>query len=291
MRIAIATCLSLPEPDPDEPALLAALASAGHEARAVAWDDGAAPIEGVDACIIRSTWNYYRKTEAFAAWIDAVALKTRLFNPPHVVHWNLHKGYLRDLERGGAPIVPTEFVPRGGKLDLGRLMTERGWAAVVVKPCVSAGSFRTHRFTSQQAAEAQQTLDSLSAERDSMIQPFLPAVETSGERSLIWIDGAFTHAIHKQPRFAGQDERVELAWFDESLRAAGQRVIDAVRSAGVFPTSDLLYGRVDLMPGPKGKWLLSELEVIEPSLFFLEFPPALDRFVHAISHRTRCRLD
>lgn len=287
MRIAIATCLTLPEPDPDEPALLAALAAAGHEATAIAWDDGAAAFEGVDACIIRSTWNYYRKAEAFAAWIDSVGARRMLFNPPRVVRWNMHKGYLRELERGGAPIVPTEFVPRGETLDLARRMSERGWPTVVVKPCVSAGSFRTHRFTSQQVAEAQQTLDSLSAERDAMIQPFLPAVETSGERSLIWIDGEFTHAIHKHPRFAGQEERVELASFDESLQAAGRRVIDAVRSVGVFPTSDLLYGRVDLMPGREGEWLLSELEVIEPSLFFLEFPPALDRFVHAISHRLR----
>lgn len=287
MRIAIATCVNLPEADPDEPMLLAALRAAGHSAAAMAWDDPDALFDAVDACIIRSTWNYYRKAGEFAAWIDAVASKTRLFNPPPVVHWNMHKGYLRDLERGGAPIVPTEFVPRGETLDLARRMSERGWPTVVVKPCVSAGSFRTHRFSSQQAAEAQQTLDSLSAERDAMIQPFLPAVETSGERSLIWIDGEFTHAIHKHPRFAGQEERVELASFDESLQAAGRRVIDAVRSVGVFPTSDLLYGRVDLMPGPEGEWLLSELEVIEPSLFFLEFPPALDRFVHSISHRLR----
>ncbi len=287
MRIAIATCVNLPEPDPDEPMLLAALRAAGHSAAAMAWDDPDARFDAIDACVLRSTWNYYRKAGEFAAWIDTVASKTRLFNPPHVVHWNMHKGYLRDLERGGAPIVPTEFVSHGGKLDLAGLMSERGWSTVVVKPSVSAGSFRTHRFTSRQAAEAQQTLDRLSAERDAMIQPFLPAVETEGERSLIWIDGDFTHAIHKHPRFAGQEESVELAEFNAGLRTAGERVIDAVRRASVFPITELLYGRVDLMPGPGGEWLLSEFEVIEPSLFFLEFPPALGRFVRAVSRRTR----
>lgn len=287
MRIAIATCLTLPEPDPDEPALLDALSAAGHEATVVAWDAHEGRDDSVDACVIRSTWNYYRKPAEFAAWVDAVASRTRLFNPAHVVYWNMHKSYLRDLERGGAPIVPTEFVPRGETVDLAEIMSRPGWSTVVVKPAVSAGSFRTHRFSSQQSKDAQATLDGLIAERDAMIQPFLPAVEAEGERSLIWIDGEFTHAIHKHPRFDGQEERVEIAPLDESLRTAGLRVVDAVRRIGRFPLTDLLYGRVDLMPGPGGDWLLSELEVIEPSLFFLEFPPALDRFVGAISRRTR----
>lgn len=285
MRIAIATCRSLPEPDPDEPALLSALAAAGYEAAAIAWDDGAGAFDGVDACLIRSTWNYYRKVDAFAAWIDAVGSKTRLLNPPRVVHWNMHKGYLRQLERGGAAIVPTEFLPRGHSADLAGMMTRLGWRDVVVKPAVSAGSFRTHRFPLDRVTEAQRTLDQLVTERDAMVQPFLPAVETEGERSLVWIDGAFTHAIHKHPRFSGQDEAVELADFDASLRATGQRVMDAVDRIGVFPLSELLYARVDLMPGAGGEWLLSELEVIEPSLFFLEYPPALERFVHAVGRR------
>ncbi len=285
MRIAIATCQSLPEPDPDEPLLLAALGAAGHETAAIAWDDGAGAIDGVDACVIRSTWNYYRKVDAFAAWVDEVGSTTRLFNPPRVVHWNMHKGYLRQLERGGAAIVPTEFLPRGHSADLAGMMARLGWRDVVVKPAVSAGSFRTHRFSLDRVTEAQRTLDELVAERDAMIQPFMADVEAEGERSLIWIDGEFTHAIHKHPRFAGQEEAVHLAEFDASLRAAGQRVMDAVDRIGVFPMSELLYGRVDLMPGAAGEWLLSELEVIEPSLFFLEYPAALDRFVDALGRR------
>ena len=32
-----------------------------------------------------------------------------------------------------------------------------------------------------------------------------------------------------------------------------------------------------------GHWVLSELEVIEPSLFFVQHPPALARFVDALT--------
>ncbi|MFN9969178.1 MAG: hypothetical protein ACK58T_04695, partial [Phycisphaerae bacterium] len=36
----------------------------------------------------------------------------------------------------------------------------------------------------------------------------LRAVEGHGERALVWIDGEFTHAVRKSPRFAGNDEQV-----------------------------------------------------------------------------------
>lgn len=328
MRIAIVTCVNLPEPDPDQPALLAALRAARFDAEVVAWDDPVRSMTGFDACLIRSTWNYYREIDAFSRWIDAAAARTRLFNPAAVFHWNKHKGYLRELERHGAAIVPTEFVaggprresgaagsararqasgaagyesgrpaaaaPAGGSpaagepgSELKRLAERRGWSEIVIKPAISAGSFRTHRFARDRWPEAQQTLDELTAERDAMIQPFLEGVGTRGERSLVWIDGEFTHAIHKHPRFIGQEERVALAEFDTPLREAGARVMAAVGRVCAFSPRDLLYARIDLMPGSSGEWLLSELEVIEPSLFLLEHPPALEHLVAALARRLR----
>ena len=42
-----------------------------------------------------------------------------------------------------------------------------------------------------------------------------------------------------------------------------------------------LYARVDLMPDEEGP-MVSELELIEPSLYLVQSPAALDRFVRAI---------
>jgi hypothetical protein len=48
-------------------------------------------------------------------------------------------------------------------------------------------------------------------------------------------------------------------------------------------TEPVLYARVDLMEGEPGEWLLSELELAEPSLFFVQHPEALSRFVAALA--------
>ena len=45
---------------------------------------------------------------------------------------------------------------------------------------------------------------------------------------------------------------------------------------------DLLYARLDLVAGPDGQLLISEFELLEPSLFLVQHPPALARLVDAL---------
>lgn len=279
MRVAVATCKSIPEPDVDEDVLLAALSAAGADARALAWDDPAAPFAEHDVVVLRSTWNYYEDVEAFLAWVDRTAAATRLLNPPHVVRGNVVKTYLRDLEARGVPVVPTEFVAKGSRRALRDVLEARGWRDVVIKPTVSAGSFRTKRFGEEAVEEGQRFLDGLAADRDAMVQRWVPSVETYGERSIIWIDGEVTHAVRKSPRFAGGEEEVsgELPVAQDE-RAFAERAV--APHAG-----DLLYGRVDMVRDEEGALRVMELELVEPSLFFLQCPRALERFVAAILRR------
>jgi glutathione synthase/RimK-type ligase-like ATP-grasp enzyme len=265
MRIALASCRNIPEPDVDEPLVLAAFAKAGAEASVLAWDDPSARFADYDLVILRSTWNYFEHLDDFLAW----ACRTpRLWNPPEIVRWNAVKTYLRDLEARGVDIVPTRFVTKGENARL----ADVAWKDVVVKPVVSAGSFCTERFEHDDP-RGQIFLDGLSRERDVMIQKWMPAVNDYGERSLVWIDGEITHAIRKSPRFAGGVENVsdEVPIAPEE-RAFAERVIAAAQA------SDLLYGRVDIIRD-EGTLRLMELELVEPSLFFKQSPRALDRFV------------
>jgi hypothetical protein len=48
---------------------------------------------------------------------------------------------------------------------------------------------------------------------------------------------------------------------------------------------DPLYARIDVMDGPGGEMLLSELELIEPSLFFPHGPGSVSRFADAAERR------
>jgi glutathione synthase/RimK-type ligase-like ATP-grasp enzyme len=279
MRVVLASCKVLPEPDPDEALLVEALRAAGVDAEVLAWDDDDAPFARADLVVLRSTWNYYADVGAFLAWVERTAGATRLLNPAGIVAANVRKTYLRDLAARGVDVVPTEFVRAGERCDVARLMDDRGMSRVVVKPVVSAGSFRTESFTRERARAAQTFLDDLVRDRDAMVQRWMPAVETYGERSLVWIDGRITHAVRKSPRFAGGVEQVSGAMpIEDRERAFAEEVL--------APWADsLLYGRVDIIRDEDDVLRVMEVELVEPSLFLTQSPAALDRFVRAIVRR------
>jgi hypothetical protein len=281
MRVRIATCLTLPEPDPDEQLLLGALAARGVDATMCAWDDPSVDWDAPVPTVIRSTWNYHFAREAFVAWAERASRAAPLHNPAHVVTWNSHKRYLVELESRGVAATPTELVERGETAELGEILARRGWQRVVVKPAVSGGSFATRRFDRTQLVDGQAFLVEQLAARDMMVQQYLESVDGYGERSLVHIDGEITHAIRKTPRFSGDDEAVTgpLPIMDDER---------ALAAAALAPfDGQLLYGRVDLARDAHNIPRVMELELIEPSLFLLQHRPALDRLVEAIARRAQ----
>jgi hypothetical protein len=269
----------MPEPDPDRDRLLAAAERAGLEAAWVSWDDPGVAWQSFDLLVLRATWNYFERRDAFLAW--AAARGPALLNPLPILRWNSHKSYLHDLEREGVAVVPTELVPRGSEGALGPLLARRGWSQVVIKPVVSAGSFSTRRFGPGELTEAERFLADTSKLREMMVQPYVSSVEAYGERSLIWIDGLFTHAIRKTPRFSGDAEQVSEALpIADDERAVAQRALSP-------RAQQLLYARVDLARDDQGAPMVMELELIEPSLFLAQHPPAEERLVQAIVARLR----
>lgn len=283
MDIALVSCRQLPEPDPDAAPLLDALRAAGLQAEILAWDDPQAPWGSARAAVLRSCWNYPQHADAFMKWAETTATRTRLLNPLPLVRWNIHKRYLLDLERAGVPVAPTVLVPRGEDRDLAALLSDRGWQDIVVKPAVSAASYRTMRFSSATLEEGHRHLQKLTADGDTLVQEYLPAVEDYGERALMWVDGALTHAIRKTPRFRGQHETVSTAPMPISGEEArlAEQTLDAL--AGIpgldGQASDLLYARIDMAPDAQQRPIIMELELMEPSLFFLQGPVALERYV------------
>jgi glutathione synthase/RimK-type ligase-like ATP-grasp enzyme len=280
--IGVITCAEMPEPDLDQELLLDALGDRGLDARLMAWDDAAQDPGSCELCVLRSAWNYHLAPEAFGRWIERAAARTRLLNPAPILRWNLHKGYLRELEADGVPVVPTAWAGRGQELDVSALAGEHGWREVVLKPAVSAGSHETRRFHAADP-EASAFLRHLTTAGDAMVQPFVESVEERGERALVWIDGRFTHAVRKSTRYAGEEEAVSEALpLEPAELELGQRVLARVlHELG----GDLLYARIDLMESASGELLLSELELLEPSLFLLQAPAALGRLVEGIAAR------
>ena len=279
MDLCIASCRDLPEPDLDAAPLEKALLESGITSRVLAWDDPEVRWSDASAILIRSTWNYPQYSDAFLEWLDAVSAHASIWNPADVVRWNVHKGYLCELAAAGLPVTPTVLVRRGSTESLRSIMEEQGWGRAVVKPAISAASFLTLRVDDPRSGAGEAHLRALASDADVLVQAYLDSVEGYGERALVWIDGELTHSVRKTPRWDGEDECVS-----EALPISAEEAELADRAIAAV-SSQLLYARIDVAPGPSGAPLLMELELIEPSLFFPQYPPALSRYVDGIRRR------
>ena len=284
-RVALVTCSELPDLEPDEWLLYEPLKALGIQAIPAVWDDRATDWSSFDLVVLRSSWDYMTRRDEFVAWAHSIE---RLQNPAAVVEWNTDKRYLAELAAGGAPVVPTTFVSPHDSWQ------PPAFDEYVIKPAVSAGSLDTGRYNARHTTEAISHVARLQAAgRITMIQPYLPAVDSHGETALLYFadpsTGALTysHAIRKGPLLQGPDTGVEGLYKQEEITrrepapaelAVGEAVIAAVPEG-------LLYARVDLIPDAEGKPLLIELELTEPSLFFEYGDSAAERFAAAIASR------
>lgn len=280
-RIGLATAEAFPELDFDDRPLRDAFARAGVDAVPSVWTDAAVDWSAFDLVVVRTTWDYTERRAEFLAWAERVAASVPLWNPPETLRWNSEKGYLRDLESRGEPVVPTVWPAVGAKLDA--ILAERGWEEVIVKPAVSSGARGLLRARRAQPG-AQSHLDSLLAAGDVLVQPFFPSIESEGELSVLCLDGEPSHAVRKlpqrgdiriQPEYGGTAEAVEL---DDAVREVVASVLGAV-------DHPVLYARVDLIRAPDGGWRLIELELVEPRFFLEPVPGSGDRVAAAILAR------
>lgn len=301
MEIALATCSNLPDWEVDDRPLVAALEARKVRVIQPAWDDPRTDWSALDACLIRTTWDYMDRQVAYAAWAETVAEATLLFNPPGVVRWNTDKRYLRELEAAGIPGAPTIWLPQGSRPDVAELLATRGWRQAFLKPWIGATARETLRFRADPTgiADAQEHLDRVLPCEGMMLQPYLETVETEGERSAIFFEDesgelAFSHAVVKRPvpgdyrvqdDFGASDEPIEpTAREMEIARAA----VAAVQRPGLWPGEPddrLLYARVDLLQGEDDEVFVTELELVEPSLFFRHAPEAAETLADALLRR------
>lgn len=258
MRIAIVTHAGLPEGSHDDQALANALRVRQVAVRFAVWDDPAVDWGGVDLAVIRSSWDYHLAPARWFAWLDLVAAQTTLVNPLALVRWNSDKRYLFDLAAQGVPIVPTVLL--GQEVDVTELAAERGWDDIVIKPTIGASADGARRFTGPGIAScAAAHLAALLARGPALLQPYQPVVASARERSLVWIDGRFSHAFTKPGFHTGLSA--------DALQPHKPATAELALAAQVLETlpQTPLISRVDMIPTDAGL-LLMEVELIEPQL-------------------------
>ncbi len=290
-KVALVTARAARGLDEDEPPLRLALQNAGCTVEIAEWDDPHVDWSTFDVVLLRSAWDYAERISEFLAWAARVSESACLLNPLPVVRWNTDKHYIAELARAGVATVPSVFVEPGRdpKRAVAEFLAAHSQDEMVVKPAVGAGSrdAQRHRRTEQNAAAAH-VRRLLDAGRSVLMQPYLKRVDREGETALMFFEGRFSHAIRKGPLLPPGGAATSGLFAAETItpRVPGDDEMRlAERIVATVPFDTLLYARIDLIRDDEGAACLLELELTEPSLFFVHAAGSAERFTAAVLRR------
>ena len=298
--IVFATCEEAPALQASDQLVADRLTSRGHRVTPAAWN--ARPgtplyqaFESADAVIVRSTWDYVSLANEFLRFIVRLGERAGVYNEPALMRWNLSKRYLARLREMGAPVIPTRFVAPHGP-DIGDALDALGLETGLIKPVIGAsgaGIAQISRGDAQGLAAAAAGLNA-----SGMVQPLLSQINDIGETSFVFIDGAFSHAVLKIPSAGNILCQEEHGGESRLIDPPDWAIAAAAAVHGLLPGEKApLYARIDAIwhedaaamraPGVLDgeRFLLMEVEVIEPQLFFSLAPEAAERFAAAIERR------
>ena len=250
------------------------LRQAGLEVEARDWADSSDLAE-FDLVLPLLVWGYPFAPKQWAEAVDRWEGEgVRLRNPASVLRWNSDKIYLERLAGRGAPVVPTRHYTQLNEARLEEAARAFGTKRLVAKPRISSSAWQTIRWSPGESPLG-------GPEGPAMVQPYLPEIEQSGEVSMIFFGGRFSHAISKRPQPG--DFRVQPE-FDGIIAAYRPDAAEHEAAARILAAVEepLLYARIDLVRGLEGAPLLIELELIEPDLYLSYEGDAGKRFASAV---------
>ena len=284
-RIAFVTCERLPDIHGDDRLVANAVQHRGFQVTAAVWNDPAVDWRQFASVVIRAAWDYHLDEARYAAWLHRCETEqVNLWNPAPAVLANIDKRYLAGFADAGVAIVPIEYLERGQRQSLRTLLERRNWTRAVVKPAVSASAYGTWRTSLATVAADQGRLDEEVMQRSLLVQPFVDEIVTSGEWSVVFFDGEYSHAVLKKS--ASGDFRVqeELGGHGEP-RDPSPAIVEQARRVLTHAAGPLLYARVDGIERDAG-FVLMELEINEPFLYIGSSIGAAKRFADAIVRTT-----
>jgi len=255
----------------------------GWQIDAVPWRSETPDWDRFDAVYIGVPWDYPEDPQKFLDVLGAIdASSALLVNDLALVHWSLAKTYLRDLEERGAAIVPSLWYDEMNAAVLDAAFERHGTGQIIVKPVVSTNATDTYLLTRESASQLGNELAQTFAGRAFVVQPFIESIRSEGEYSLFYFNRELSHATVKVPKrgdFRVQEEHgaaVKSLQPEAALVETGDHVIRLVEPMPV-------YARADFVRGPDGRFLVMELELIEPSMYLRMDSGAPGRFARAFN--------
>lgn len=265
----------------DERPVIHALEKRGMSVWRTNWDNPDFDWSQSGNLVFRSTWDYFDRFPEFSKWLEQVSGQTRLINPHSIIKWNMDKHYLQDLSNKGINIPPTLYIEPGDPRSLLKIFQETGWSDSILKPCVSGTARHTYRLHPGNIAVHETVFKELIAVESMMLQEFQDNVISKGEMAFVLFGGKYSHAVLKRARTG--DFRVHED-YGGSVEAymASQDEIDFAENIVSLCDPLPVYARVDVIWDNSNRLCVSELELIEPELWFRLFPQAAELFADAI---------
>ena len=256
------------------------LKTVGWLAEEVSWRKPDVDWNNYDAVVIRTTWDYQDDVEGFMACLQRIeASSAQLQNSLKIVEWNISKSYLKDLQNQGINIVPTLWFDSFSLSEIRAGFDYFNSPQLVIKPLISANADHTYRLTPESLVQQADDLKAIFASREFMLQPFLNGIVDEGEYSLFYFAGHYSHSILKQPESGDFRVQEEHGGRLSSIQPCEDMLTTARHSLAALP-EDVLYARIDLVRHKK-EFVLIEIELIEPSLYFNMDSDSPQRFVVA----------
>ena len=232
----------------------------------VAWDDKFVPSEFKFA-LFRTTWNYFDEINKFLLFLDTCKGQVGLINPYSQIIWNLDKRYLLEMENKGVNIVKTYIAKKNQSETLREISNNCGWSDIIIKPCISAAAWNTHYIQNKNIENYHSVFQKLIAHHDMMIQPFQKNVVLMGEVSFMIVNGGCTHAVLKKAKKGDFRVQDDFGGSVEPYQPSKEEVcfVESIITRLPFRC---LYARVDVILDNDNNLALSELELIEPEMWF-----------------------
>ena len=286
-KIGFLTSEIHPELIDDDLVVLPFLRDRDIEAKPVVWDRATdLQLKQFDGFVFRSCWNYHVKFPEYKIFLNRLrGLGIPCHNPLDVVVWNLNKSHIIEFEKlnfnGQIPVPKTKYYQTGRSISETDIETRSTNDFLVVKPAVSLNGFETYLLPTENIKKIVDTVNRLLQDRDVLIQDYVPEIKSTGEVSLIYFNGKFSHAIRKLAAPGEFRIHQEHGGTRQPMQPSQQAIEfgDAILKQ---VKQKLLYARVDYVESKNGP-LMIELEVTDPMLFLLADSQAPARFADAIN--------
>lgn len=261
--------------------LTEALEKQGFKVARTNWDNPNFDWTETRFAIFRTTWDYFDRFPEFSKWLDATEKLTQFINPVQLLRWNMDKHYLLELQAQGILIPPTEFIEVGDERSLSEIMAACGWDEFVLKPAVSGAGRHTYRVKAGEGAQHEAVFRELIAEEAMLLQAFMLNVPTKGEVAFMVIGGKFTHAVLKRAKEGDFRVQDDFGGTLHTYSASPQEIAFAEAAVKACPSLPY-YARVDVIWNNEDQLCISELEMIEPELWFRRSPEAAMRLAEVL---------